>query len=354
MASGPAADPELDSLLDEAAQAYESGRWEEVLEIADRALQAAPSHPEALHFRAAALVEQGEVDRALDLYRQAMARAPGDLDLVLGAAELLVSHFGDDRSAVEEGLELCRKGRKLAARRSEREIQFELALLEAIGENQLGECRRALEIATHALELDPGSADARRERAIAEFELCRFDAAEKDFRKLSQETPDDAWTHHYLGLLAERRKDGKEARRRFQRAQQLDPEEFPPPVTLTQEEFDRAVTDAVEGLPAHVKKYLDNTTISVEDIPLEEDLTSSDPPLSPCILGVFRGTPIGERSVTSAYDHFPAAIVLYQRNLERFARTRDELIEQIGITLLHEVGHLVGLDEEDLWERGLE
>jgi predicted Zn-dependent protease with MMP-like domain len=344
----------VESLLDEAAQAYESARWEEVLEIAGRALKAAPGHPEALHFRAAALAEQGDLDGALEVYRHGMAVAGEDLDLLLAAADLLVSGFGDDRSAVEEGLELCRKGRKLAARRADRESQFELTLLEAIGANQVGECRRALQAATHALELEPGSPDALRERAIALFELCRFDAAEKDFRKLTQQEPDDAWAHHYLGLLAERRKDGKEARRRFLRAQQVDPEEFPPPVTLTQDEFDRAVADAVEGLPAHVKKYLDNTTISVEDVPQEEDLTSSDPPLSPCILGVFRGTPIGERSVSSAYDHFPAAIVLYQRNLERFARTREELIEQIGITLLHEVGHLVGLDEEDLWERGLE
>jgi predicted Zn-dependent protease with MMP-like domain len=95
-------------------------------------------------------------------------------------------------------------------------------------------------------------------------------------------------------------------------------------------------------------------TIAVEEIPEDEDLLASKPPLSPSILGVFRGTPVGERSVTSAFDHFPASIVLYQRNLERFARTRDELIEQIGITLMHEVGHLIGLDEEDLWERGLE
>jgi predicted Zn-dependent protease with MMP-like domain len=92
----------------------------------------------------------------------------------------------------------------------------------------------------------------------------------------------------------------------------------------------------------------------VEPIPTDEDLRSSSPPLSPSILGVFRGTPVGERSVTSAWDHAPASIVLYQRNLERFARTREELIEQIGITVMHEVGHLMGLDEHDLWERGLE
>jgi predicted Zn-dependent protease with MMP-like domain len=94
--------------------------------------------------------------------------------------------------------------------------------------------------------------------------------------------------------------------------------------------------------------------ISVEEVPSDEDLMSEKPPLSPTILGVFRGTPVGERSVTNAWDHAPVNIVLYQRNLERFARTRDELIEQIGITLLHEVGHLVGLDEDDLWERGLD
>jgi predicted Zn-dependent protease with MMP-like domain len=103
-----------------------------------------------------------------------------------------------------------------------------------------------------------------------------------------------------------------------------------------------------------VKGYLDNVTISVEDIPSYDDLTGQSPPLSPCILGVFRGTPVGERSVTNPYDHFPTSIVLYQKNLERFARTREELIEQIGITVMHEVGHLVGLDEDDLWERGLD
>jgi predicted Zn-dependent protease with MMP-like domain len=114
------------------------------------------------------------------------------------------------------------------------------------------------------------------------------------------------------------------------------------------------VDDAVKQLPEHVKQYLDNTTIAVEPFPSNDDLTAQLPPLSPTILGVFRGTPVGERSVSNAFDHVTAAIVLYQRNLERFARTRDELIEQIGITLMHEVGHLIGLDEEDLWERGLD
>ena len=53
------------------------------------------------------------------------------------------------------------------------------------------------------------------------------------------------------------------------------------------------------------------------------------------------------------WSHFPSSIVLYQGNLQRFAADREDLVEQIGITLVHEVGHFLGLDEEELWERGL-
>ena len=49
-----------------------------------------------------------------------------------------------------------------------------------------------------------------------------------------------------------------------------------------------------------------------------------------------------------------AHITLYQNNLERFARTRQELLDEIRITVLHEVGHLLGLDEDELYERGLD
>jgi predicted Zn-dependent protease with MMP-like domain/Flp pilus assembly protein TadD len=346
--------PEIESLLDRAAAAYEGGRWDEVLQLSREVLAKEKRHPEAMHFEATALAEQGEVEAALKAFRKALQAAPEDADLLLGTADLLVTRFGEDRAAVEEGLELCRKGLAVAKKHGDRDLQHELLLLEAMGLNQVGDCEAALERADQALALDAGSVDALRERAIALFELCRFAPAEKELAKLASRAPGDAWAQHYLGLAAERRGDPQEARRRFERARKLDPDEFPAPVTLSEEEFDQAVAGALEQLPEHVKPYLENTTISVEPLPDEEDLTSSDPPLSPCILGVFRGTPIGERSVTSSADHFPAAIVLYQRNLERFARTREELCEQIGITLLHEVGHLVGLDEEDLWERGLE
>ncbi len=344
----------VETRLDAAAEAFEAGDFDAALASVEGVLADTPELPEALHYRAAALVELDRLEEAGQAYGQALKAAPEDLEILLGAVDCLVCRAGEDRDAVEEGLGLCARGKRLAEKAGDVELLYEFLLLEGMGLNQLGECEAALASLDAALGHMPRSVDAQLERGIALFELCRFDGAKAAFEKVLKEAPDEGWAHHYLGLMAERRGDEKEAKRRFGKAQALVPEEFPPPVQLGEAEFDRAVEDAVKSLPKHAKQYLDNVTIAVEDLPSDEDLLGQDPPLSPSILGVFRGVPVGERSVTNAYDHFPASIVLYQKNLERFARTREELIEQIGITVMHEVGHLMGLDEDDLWQRGLD
>jgi predicted Zn-dependent protease with MMP-like domain/Tfp pilus assembly protein PilF len=347
--------PDLEARLEGVAAAFEEGAFEEALAGAEALLGEAPRHPGALHWKAAALAELGRLEEALEVYARALKVAPDDLELLLSAAECLLGRTGDDREAVEEGLTLCARGRKLARRAGDGEFLFEFLLLEGIGLNQVGECARALESLEAALAQVPRSTEARLERAIALFELCRFAEAREAMEEVLREAPEEPWAHHYLGLMAERRGEGREARKRFARAQALAPGEFPPPVELGEAEFDKALEDAVKALPEHVKGYLDNVTIAVEEIPKDEDLLGEAPPLSPCILGVFRGSPVGERhSILGAFDPYPASIVLYQKNLERFARTREELIEQIGITVMHEVGHLMGLDEDDLWQRGLD
>ena len=344
---------EQDAALEALAEAFEAGHFEEARAAAEGLLAKRPKWVEALHYRAACDVELGRLEEAAATYGKALGLAPADAELLLGAADLCICHPGEDRETLEEGLDLCARGHKLAGRAQDSELRFEFLLLEGIALNQLGNCEGALTRLNMALKLDPRSTEAGLERATALFELGRFDAARAAFARATG-GPDPAWAHHYLGLIAERQGDGREAARHFGSARSLAPDEFPAPVTLSEAEFDGAVEAAVARLPDNVKRYLDNATVSVEPLPSDDDLGASKPPLSPSILGVFRGTPVGERSVTSAADHFPASIVLYQKNLERFARTRDELIEQIGITVMHEVGHLLGLDEEDLWERGLE
>ena len=93
----------------------------------------------------------------------------------------------------------------------------------------------------------------------------------------------------------------------------------------------------------------------LEDLPTEDDLHRYDPPMSPLeILGYFSGHSVAERSSNDAWSQLPGTIVLFRSNLERMALDRNELIEQLRITMYHEVGHFLGLDEQDLEDRGLD
>lgn len=271
-------------------------------------------------------------------------------------AERLLEEAGDalDRGEGQEALDLAARGERAARRAGATELLPDLILLQASALNDLGRSREALSRADELLRGSPRDTAAMLERAFALWELVRLPEARSQLQELLQQVPDDAWGHHLLGLVAERLGDAKEARRRFSRARRLDPREFPEPVHLSHEEFDKAVEDALEGLPAPVRGYLSNVAIAVEDLPADDDLLASDPPLSPAILGIFRGSPLGEKGSMDPWSHFPSSIVLYQKNLERAAADRDQLIEQIGVTLVHEVGHFLGLDEEELWERGLD
>jgi len=254
----------------------------------------------------------------------------------------------------EEALDLLRRGSRLAARQRDEAAVAEFALLEGMALSDLGRAGEALPRLDAALEAMPDDLDALLERGFALHELCRFDEARAQLLDVLRRSPDEAWAHHLLGLIAERRGDAREAERRFARARKLDPEEYTAPVELTEASFDAAVEDALASLPPAIQAYLSNVAIAVEDLPSDDDLLDSDPPLSPSILGVFRGAPLGDKASPDPWSHFPSSIVLYQRNLERCASDRNELIEQIGVTLLHEVGHFLGLDEEALRERGLE
>lgn len=69
------------------------------------------------------------------------------------------------------------------------------------------------------------------------------------------------------------------------------------------------------------------------------------------LLGMYHGTPLTEREF-GLDGILPDRVVIYQRNLEAMCETREEIVEQIRITVLHEVGHHFGLDEDDLAELG--
>jgi predicted Zn-dependent protease with MMP-like domain len=254
----------------------------------------------------------------------------------------------------ERALKLARRGAKQARREGDDRLVADLRWLEGAALLDLEEAPAALAALEEALRLAPDHLDAALDRAEALFELCRFDEAQAAARSVVELAPDEARGQHLLGLLAERRGDAREAQGRLARARQLDPEGFPRPVTLSRREFDAAVGRALEAIPEAVRRYLANVPVTVEDLPADHDLVESDPPLPPTILGLFRGAPYGQKLSADPWSHLPSSIVLYQRNLERAATSRAGLEEEIATTLVHEVGHFLGLDEDELWARGLE
>ena len=139
----------------------------------------------------------------------------------------------------------------------------------------------------------------------------------------------------------------------FARAHKMDPQGYPLPVRITREECVRAVEDARLRLPREFDELLENVAIRVEDLPEEEILKDFDPPMDPCLLGLFVGVPIGERGATGqGAGEFPDTVLIFQRNLERSCEDRDTLVDEIFTTLYHEIGHYLGFDEDELAARG--
>jgi len=98
-----------------------------------------------------------------------------------------------------------------------------------------------------------------------------------------------------------------------------------------------------------------DVTVIVESIPARETLASEarDEMIHPGLLGLFVGPSLKDRESGSPVM-MPPTVFIYQRNLERICQTREELIHEIRITLYHELGHYLGLTEEELEARGLE
>ena len=74
--------------------------------------------------------------------------------------------------------------------------------------------------------------------------------------------------------------------------------------------------------------------------------------VSPQLLGIFIGTPRTEAALTAPSWDLDR-VMIFKKNLEKVCLDADELIDQIGITVRHEIGHYLGLDEDDMERLGL-
>lgn len=122
---------------------------------------------------------------------------------------------------------------------------------------------------------------------------------------------------------------------------------------LTDKEFDKIVEKAIARIPPEIREHLANIIISVIKKPSRKMLADAGLPPGETLLGLYQGVSLIERSVTDP-PLFPDTIFLFQQPLEEICETLEELEEEIEITVVHEVAHFLGIDEERLVELGYE
>jgi predicted Zn-dependent protease with MMP-like domain len=110
--------------------------------------------------------------------------------------------------------------------------------------------------------------------------------------------------------------------------------------------FERLVSGAVDRLPDELLRHLDNVQIVVEDVPPADVLGEGDE----ILLGLYQGVPKTERFFGDAA--LPDRITLYRFPIESRARTRAELVAMVQDTVVHEIAHHFGIDDDRLDDLG--
>src|SRR5882724_11830654 len=115
---------------------------------------------------------------------------------------------------------------------------------------------------------------------------------------------------------------------------------------MKREHFVKVVEEALDSLPQEFRSRIQNVAVLVEDVPPNQPSPKSGQQ-GQLLLGVFHGVATTKKSIfdlPSGPDH----IVLYQKNIEAVCSSEAEVCEQIRLTVIHELGHYFGLDEEQL------
>lgn len=113
-------------------------------------------------------------------------------------------------------------------------------------------------------------------------------------------------------------------------------------INVSPEEFERLVGEALDGLPEQLGRLMDNVAVVVEDEAPE-----------PGLLGFYHGVPLTERGESYA-GFLPDLISIYRNEICRVAATPEEVAEEVRITVVHEVAHHFGIDDERLHQLGWE
>jgi predicted Zn-dependent protease with MMP-like domain len=113
--------------------------------------------------------------------------------------------------------------------------------------------------------------------------------------------------------------------------------------------FDKLVGEALDGLPRRFRRLLRNIAVVVESEPSQELLEEMGLWPDRTLLGLYQGVPLTERGFSYG-NVLPDRITIFQKPLEAMCRTPEEMKRAVQDTVIHEIGHYFGLDDDRLEE----
>jgi len=119
-------------------------------------------------------------------------------------------------------------------------------------------------------------------------------------------------------------------------------------LSMSPEEFEGLVRTAVDGLPDQYRRLLKNVAIVVEPEPSREVLDEMGMDSEDDLLGLYSGVARDGESFFDPGGHLPARISIYRGPILRLCRTSDEVVEEVRDTVVHEIGHHFGLDDDEM------
>jgi predicted Zn-dependent protease with MMP-like domain len=112
---------------------------------------------------------------------------------------------------------------------------------------------------------------------------------------------------------------------------------------MSRQEFEDAVADALDTVPPELARLMDNVVVLVED----------DPPLDdPDLLGLYEGTPLTERDAWWAAGSLPDRITIFRRPTLAACESWQDVVDEVRVTVVHEIAHHFGIDDQRLHELG--
>src|SRR4051812_28796065 len=113
---------------------------------------------------------------------------------------------------------------------------------------------------------------------------------------------------------------------------------------MKREHFTKLVEEVLDSLPREFRSRIRNVAVLVEDVPANQRSPQQQESL---LMGLFHGVPATKKSVFGLPEG-PDYIVLYQKNIEAVCSSEAEILKQVRLTVIHELGHYFGMDEDQL------